>query len=357
MSPLCESFLRPSAPRTRWSPSIRCTCYVCEQCLLVQLEEYVSADDIFTEYAYFSSYSDSWVAPRRAATSTMIASGSVSTRQPGGRARQQRRLPAAVVRRRTACRCSASSPPRTWPRSRSARRPDAREFFGPEVAERARRRRRAPTSWSGTTCWPRCPTSTTSSPASHAAGAGRRGDDRVPAPRCASSPRTSSTPSTTSTSRYFSFLVVERIFAAHGLEAVRRRGAADATAARCGSTRCTRTRGRSPSTPAVEDAAAREERDAGVDHLEYYDSFERQVEETKRKLLDLLIAARREGKTICRLRRAGQGQHPAQLLRHPHRLPRLHRRPQPVQAGPLPARHPHPHLPRRTSTTASPTSS
>ena len=35
--------------------------YVCERCFLVQLEEYVSPDDIFTEYAYFSSYSDSWV--------------------------------------------------------------------------------------------------------------------------------------------------------------------------------------------------------------------------------------------------------------------------------------------------------
>jgi len=36
--------------------------YVCHKCFLVQLEEYVSPKDIFTEYAYFSSYSDSWVA-------------------------------------------------------------------------------------------------------------------------------------------------------------------------------------------------------------------------------------------------------------------------------------------------------
>ena len=43
-----------------------------------------------------------------------------------------------------------------------------------------------------------------------------------------------------------------------------------------------------------------------------------------------------------RLRRAGQGQHAAELLRHPHRLPRLHRRPQPAQAGQVPARHAHP---------------
>ncbi|NOU10466.1 MAG: class I SAM-dependent methyltransferase [Nitrospira sp.] len=35
--------------------------YVCEHCWLVQLHEYVSPSDIFTEYAYFSSYADSWV--------------------------------------------------------------------------------------------------------------------------------------------------------------------------------------------------------------------------------------------------------------------------------------------------------
>ena len=36
--------------------------YVCEKCLLVQLEEFEKAKDIFDAgYAYFSSYSDSWL--------------------------------------------------------------------------------------------------------------------------------------------------------------------------------------------------------------------------------------------------------------------------------------------------------
>jgi hypothetical protein len=34
---------------------------VCHECFLVQLEEHVSAESIFSDYAYFSSYSDSWV--------------------------------------------------------------------------------------------------------------------------------------------------------------------------------------------------------------------------------------------------------------------------------------------------------
>jgi SAM-dependent methyltransferase len=35
--------------------------YVCGRCFLVQLEEFVSPEEIFTEYAYFSSYSDTWL--------------------------------------------------------------------------------------------------------------------------------------------------------------------------------------------------------------------------------------------------------------------------------------------------------
>ena len=46
--------------------------FVCEQCFLVQLDVYVSPADIFTEYAYFSSYSDSWLAHAKAYTDLMV---------------------------------------------------------------------------------------------------------------------------------------------------------------------------------------------------------------------------------------------------------------------------------------------
>ena len=57
------------------------------------------------------------------------------------------------------------------------------------------------------------------------------------------------------------------------------------------------------------------------------------MNETKRKLLAFLIDAKNARQDGRRLRRSGQGQHPAQLLRHPHRLHRLHGRPQPVKQG------------------------
>jgi SAM-dependent methyltransferase len=61
MSPLCESFLA-SDQLDAMEPYFPLHALVCDQCFLVQLKEYVSPEHIFTEYAYFSSYSTSWVA-------------------------------------------------------------------------------------------------------------------------------------------------------------------------------------------------------------------------------------------------------------------------------------------------------
>ena len=59
-SPLCESYLSPEK-LNQMEPFYPLHVYVCERCFLVQLEEFVSPQEIFTEYAYFSSYADSWV--------------------------------------------------------------------------------------------------------------------------------------------------------------------------------------------------------------------------------------------------------------------------------------------------------
>src|ERR1700729_1320624 len=61
MSPLCESYV-PADRVSAMEPFYPLHAKVCESCLLVQLEAFVTASDIFSEYAYFSSYSDSWVA-------------------------------------------------------------------------------------------------------------------------------------------------------------------------------------------------------------------------------------------------------------------------------------------------------
>src|SRR5215469_7226701 len=60
MSPLCQTHIAPEQLNAM-EPFYPLRAYVCGQCLLVQLEEFVAPADIFSEYAYFSSYSDSWV--------------------------------------------------------------------------------------------------------------------------------------------------------------------------------------------------------------------------------------------------------------------------------------------------------
>ncbi len=73
MSPLCESYVagdRLDDPETFYPLNVR----ICDSCLLVQLPPYVSAEEIFTDYAYFSSYSQSWVAHAQRYATAMIDS-------------------------------------------------------------------------------------------------------------------------------------------------------------------------------------------------------------------------------------------------------------------------------------------
>lgn len=60
MSPLCESYLTLEN-LNRMEPFYPLHVRVCGKCFLVQLEEFVSPEHIFTEYAYFSSFSDTWL--------------------------------------------------------------------------------------------------------------------------------------------------------------------------------------------------------------------------------------------------------------------------------------------------------
>lgn len=71
MSPLCESYLT-AAQLNQMEPFYPLHVFVCGNCFLVQLQEYVSVDSIFTEYAYFSSYSESWLAHAKRYTEEMI---------------------------------------------------------------------------------------------------------------------------------------------------------------------------------------------------------------------------------------------------------------------------------------------
>jgi SAM-dependent methyltransferase len=60
MSPLCQTHITVDQ-LNHMEPFYPLHAYVCEHCFLVQLEEFVAPGEIFSEYAYFSSYADTWV--------------------------------------------------------------------------------------------------------------------------------------------------------------------------------------------------------------------------------------------------------------------------------------------------------
>ena len=104
---------------------------------------------------------------------------------------------------------------------------------------------------------------------------------------------------------YFSYLTAEAIFGAHGLtlfdvEEIPTHG---------GSLRIYARHEADESRPVTERAAALREREraAGVASLDYYQAFDGRVRETKRRLLDFLIRARREGKTVVGYGAPGKG--------------------------------------------------
>src|SRR3954452_2817632 len=64
VSPVCNNMVKPEQ-LNEMEPFYPLHVYVCSECFLVQLQEYVSPDDIFSDYTYFSSYSDSWLVHSR----------------------------------------------------------------------------------------------------------------------------------------------------------------------------------------------------------------------------------------------------------------------------------------------------
>jgi SAM-dependent methyltransferase len=72
MSPLCESFLAENQLNSM-EPFYPLVAYICRDCLLVQLQEYVAPENIFSDYAYFSGFSDAWLDHARRYVETMTA--------------------------------------------------------------------------------------------------------------------------------------------------------------------------------------------------------------------------------------------------------------------------------------------
>ena len=304
MSPLCESYL--SADQLdRMEPFYPLHARVCERCFLVQVEEYVRPDGIFTEYAYFSSYSDSWLAHASAYVDMIsarlglsAASRVVELGSNDGYLLQffvARGIPVLGI-----------DPARNVAPAAIARGvPTVTELFGRRVAGELAAGGTQADLVLGCNVLAQVPDV----------------NDFVAGIKLLLKPGGVVTIEFPHLLRlmadnqfdtiyhehfsYFSFLTAERIFAAHGLTLFD----VEELPTHGGSLRIYARHAEDPSRPVAERAARLRDRElaAGLERLETYASFTEQVHETKRRLLEFLISARRRGKRIAGYGAPGKG--------------------------------------------------
>ena len=303
-SPLCESYL-PADRLNQMEPFYPLHVYVCSECFLVQLQEYVSGEEIFTEYAYFSSYSDSWLAHARRYTDQMIEqlgltreSHVVEVASNDGYLLQyfvERGIPALGVE--PAANVAAVAQEKGVP--------TLVKFFGRETAAQLAAEGRQADLLLGNNVLAQVPDL----------------NDFVAGLKIALKPEGVITIEFPHLMQlvannqydtiyhehfsYFSFVSAERIFAAHGLvlydvEELPTHG---------GSLRIYGRHEEDETKPRTARAMALKQReiDAGLLTLDYYSSFARQVEKTKWDLLSFLIDAKRRGCRIVGYGAPGKG--------------------------------------------------
>jgi SAM-dependent methyltransferase len=304
MSPLCESYV----PRERlgaMEPFYPLHVRICEQCLLVQLEEFVAPEDIFTEYAYFSSYSDSWVAHAREYVDAAVErfgldTGSlvVELASNDGYLLQhvvERGIPALGVE--PAANVAAVALERGIE--------TVVEFFGRDLAARLISEGRQADLIAANNVMAHVPDL----------------NDFVGGMKTLLTPEGVVTIEVPHLVRlvegnqfdtiyhehfsYFSFLTAARVLSAHGLEVFD----VEELGTHGGSLRlyAQHRQGGGQTVSGSVEALAEEERELGFDTLEGHAGFAPRVEETKWSLLEFLIEARREGKTIAGYGAPGKG--------------------------------------------------
>ena len=304
MSPLCESFLTADQ-LNQMEPFYPLHVWVCERCFLVQVEEYVRPEGIFTEYAYFSSYSDSWLAHMKA-YSDMIAgrlglgrhSKVVELGSNDGYLLQYfvaKGIPVLGV-----------EPAQNVAQTAIARGvPTVSKLFGRQTARELVAEGGLADLVCGANVLAQVPDV----------------NDFVGGIKLLLKPGGVVTVEFPHLMRlmaenqfdtiyhehfsYFSYLSAERIFAAHGLALFD----VEELPTHGGSLRIYARHADDTAKPVAERATKLRAREvsAGLDRLETYDSFTAQVHETKRRLLEFLIGARRKGKRISGYGAPGKG--------------------------------------------------
>ncbi len=304
MSPLCESYVSLDG-LNRMEPFYPLHVYVCDSCFLVQLEEYVRAEEIFSEYAYFSSYSDSWLEHAKNYTEMIIGRLNLSEQSKVIElASNDGYLLQYFVQKGIS---SLGVEPAANVAVAAEKRgvPTVVKFFGEKTAHELVSEFARADLVIGNNVLAQVPDL----------------NDFVAGMKIVLKPQGVITMEFPHLMQlmdhnqfdtiyhehfsYFSFITVEKIFAAHGLTLFD----VEELPTHGGSLRIY-ARHADDSTKPIGDRVIelrREEEDAGFNYLEHYFTFAERVKETKRKLLEFLIKAKREGKSIAGYGAPGKG--------------------------------------------------
>ncbi|HXG46346.1 MAG TPA: class I SAM-dependent methyltransferase [Methylomirabilota bacterium] len=303
MSPLCETYLTPEQLNCMERFYPLCA-YVCGHCFLVQLQEYVSPGDIFTEYAYFSSYSDSWLKHARDYVDMIVPRLGLDARsQVIEIASNDGYLLRNFVERGIPC---LGVEPAANVAAVAVKKgiPTVMKFFGVQTATELAAQGRQADLLLGNNVLAHVPDI----------------NDFVAGAKILLKPDGVITMEFPHLMRlmegnqfdtiyhehfsYLSLLAVERIFAAHGLVLFD----VEELASHGGSLRIYARHGEAAGAVSERVGALRaREVAAGFTRLEHYSGFGEQVKETKRALLEFLIQARRAGKTVVGYGAPGKG--------------------------------------------------
>jgi 2-polyprenyl-3-methyl-5-hydroxy-6-metoxy-1,4-benzoquinol methylase len=304
MSPLCESYLSLDQVN-QMEPFYPLHVYVCEKCFLVQLEEFVSREHIFTEYAYFSSYADTWLQHAQNYTRLMterfkLGSESfvVEVASNDGYLLQyfvRDNIPVLGI-----------EPAKNVAKVAVEKGvPTLTEFFGEKLAGELRSEGKLADLIAGNNVLAQVPDI----------------NDFVGGMKIILKPTGVITIEFPHLMRlmeenqfdtiyhehfsYFSFITAEKIFAAHGLTLFD----VEELPTHGGSLRIYGRHTDNDALPITDRARELHDREvnAGFTKMEHYSAFGEQVKETKRKLLDFLIEAKRQGKSIAGYGAPGKG--------------------------------------------------
>jgi hypothetical protein len=303
MHPLCESYVSEDK-LNQMEPFYPLHVFVCEQCFLVQLHEYVSPADIFTEYAYFSSYADSWVQHAKRYTEMIVErleltakSFVVELASNDGYLLQHfvaKGIPVLGIE--PAANVAEAARKRTFPRLSSSSGGRQQASWLPSAGTRI-------------SCWEQCPCSVPDI------------NDFVAGIKVLLAPHgvvTIEFPHLMKLMEenqfdtiyhehffYFSLMSAERIFAAHGLTLFD----VEELPTHGGSLRMYGHHAEDKAHSMTERyrALVQREKAAGVERLDTYATFAEKVKETKRNLLEFLIEIKRKGKTIVGYGAPGKG--------------------------------------------------